>query len=166
MLSNFLKEYGGKVMGLIVPPDFQRLFELEVKRKELDDISSMLQARQKHCSRMFIPKKYKDQIACNRLRDEIDAKIQTETEKPYYSAGHAFVCFDSLRSMSRCLIEFERLTPLGAVQTCLFTIKDKIGACFHKRRFRSTSTFGKFVDVDVEAELTESPERYIYILIY
>ena len=48
----------------------------------------------------------KDQRILKQI-DEIENKIQKETEIPVYSSGHAFVCFDSLLSANKCLFMFK-----------------------------------------------------------
>jgi hypothetical protein len=43
-LNLILRENGGKVLDVVVIPDFQSLFDLEVEKKELEDLHMLVSA--------------------------------------------------------------------------------------------------------------------------
>ena len=43
-LNIMLNPIGGRVLDVIVVPDFQRLFDLEIEKKDLDDLHILVQA--------------------------------------------------------------------------------------------------------------------------
>jgi len=43
-----LKPIGGKVLDVVVIPDFQSLFDLETARKDLDDLHTLIEAQKPH----------------------------------------------------------------------------------------------------------------------
>jgi hypothetical protein len=54
-----LRESNGKVLGVIMVPDFQKHFELEMKKKEIEDLASLLHIQEPCCLRTFKRKKYR-----------------------------------------------------------------------------------------------------------
>ena len=47
-----------------------------------------------------VPKRYKDIDSYNNKLDRLDDKLLKETLKPFKPSGHAFVCFDSVKSVN------------------------------------------------------------------
>eukprot|EP00826_Nyctotherus_ovalis_P016895 TRINITY_DN1492_c0_g1_i7.p1 TRINITY_DN1492_c0_g1~~TRINITY_DN1492_c0_g1_i7.p1 ORF type:complete len:281 (-),score=103.35 TRINITY_DN1492_c0_g1_i7:1001-1843(-) len=48
-LNTFLKSLGGKVLAVTVQPDFEKLFRLEVEKKEMEETATALQSRPIGC---------------------------------------------------------------------------------------------------------------------
>ncbi len=160
-LNGFLKTIGGRVLGVIVQPDFERLFRLEVEKKETEEIANALQSQPINCCfRCLLPDYLKDSEKSNEARTRLDNEIQKETETPFLAAGHAFVCFDSAISMQYCLQEFKRVGLFDALQMSCISCRDRCLSCFGSSRPRMTSTFGKYIEMDIETEHQTSPERY------
>jgi len=79
----------------------------------------------------------------------LEAKIDAEIGKPFWSSGHAFVCFDSINSV-RIILEKFRFSPISALKIGLMTVQDKAKMALAPSRERNVSTFDKFYDVDQE----------------
>jgi len=159
-LNAFLKPIGGKVLGVVVQPDFEKLFRLEIQKKEIDEMANVLQSRPMGCCfRCLLPGYLKDAEKAQEAKNRIDNEIQKETETPFLASGHAFVCFDSTLSMQYCIQEFKRVSLLDALQMVCIGMREKCKACFTSTRPRMTSTFGKYVEMDLETEHQTSPEK-------
>ncbi len=160
-LNAFLKPIGGRVLGVVVQPDFERLFKLEVEKKEIDEIANVLQSRPMGCCfRCLLPGYLKNPGKALEAKNRLDNEIQKETESPFLASGHAFVCFDSTFSMQYCLQEFKRVSLLDALQMTCISIRERCKACFTATRPRMTSTFGKYIEMDLETEHQTNPEKY------
>lgn len=44
-LDTLLKPVNGKVLDVVVIPDFQKLFELESEKRDLEDLHTMIEAQ-------------------------------------------------------------------------------------------------------------------------
>ncbi len=160
-LNGFVKPIGGRVLGVVVEPDFESLFRLEIEKKEMEEIANALQSRPVGCCfRCLLPDYLRDTERSNEARTRVDNEIQKETERPFLAAGHAFVCFDSAISMQCCLQEFKRVGLLDLLHMSCISCRDRCKACFGAARPRMTSTFGKYIEMDIETEHQSSPERY------
>ncbi len=79
---------------------------------------------------------------------KLEEKIDNEVMKPFMSAGHAFVCFDSVKSVDLCIKNFT-VGPFAAMKLSYYSIKDKVSYAFKPYRNRNKSTFDKFEDNDL-----------------
>jgi hypothetical protein len=160
-LNTFLKSFGGKVLSVTVQPDFERLFRLEVQKKEIEETATALQSRPTgYCFQCLLPNYLKDPDKLIEAKNLLDNEMQKETEKPFLASGHAFVCFDSGRSLQYCLQEFKRMSIINAIQVSCISLRDKIKSYFTSTRTRATSTFGKYIEMDIETENQLSSEGY------
>ena len=164
MLNNYLKHFGGKILEVEIVPDIQKMFQNEMKRKDIEDISKLVHSSFLNCpTRLLIPSKYLDSSQIKQAIDLLDINIQKETEKPFMCSGHAFVCFDSVHSMERCLQEFMRVDFFKTIKMGFFAIKERICNFINSRRFRTTSTFGHYAEMDIETENIDRPENEMQI---
>jgi hypothetical protein len=58
-------------------------------------------------SNACIPKKITDVDSYNEKMEKLEYKLIDETLKPFKPSGHAFVCFDSIKSVNICLNHFK-----------------------------------------------------------
>ena len=152
-LNSFLKPIGGRVLSIVVQPDFEKIFKLEVEKKEIEEVATMLQSRPIGCCfRCMLPSYLKDPEQLIATKSKIENEIQKATETPYLASGHAFVCFDSTYRMEYCLHEFKRIGIFDTLYMLCIALKEKCRACFTSSRSRMTSTFGKYIEMDLEAE--------------
>lgn len=79
------------------------------------------------CVDCFIPKKYKVDEDYNVEMDNLENKMTDETMKPFINSGHAFICFDSVKSLNIILKHF-RITPTQHIKIFLVGIKDKLNS--------------------------------------
>ena len=79
------------------------------------------------CVDCFIPKKYKVDDDYNVEMDNLENKMMDETMKPFINSGHAFICFDSVKSLNIILKHF-RITPTQHIKIFLVGIKDKLNS--------------------------------------
>ena len=160
-LNAFLKPISGRVLGVVVQPDFERLFNLEIQKKEIEEIANVLQSRPMGCCfRCLLPGYLKDPNKASDAKNRLDNEIQKETEIPFLASGHAFVCFDSTLSMQYCLQEFKRVSLFDALHMTCISLRERCRACFAGTRPRMTSTFGKYIEMDIETEHQTSPDKY------
>jgi len=143
-LNGYLKPFGGRILGIVIQPDFERLFKLEIEKKELEELVNVIQSQPMGCCfSCLLPGYLKDAEKAAEENARIDNEIQKETETPFLASGHAFVCFDSALSMQHCLHEFKRVSLLEILQLNCISCRDRLKACFGYTRPRMTSTFGK-----------------------
>ena len=101
-----LKPVRGKVLDVVVIPDYQQLFDLEVEKKDLEDLNILVHAQgppkacAKCCIRALWTRSY-DSI--EERQHWLELEIDKEIEKPILSSGHAFVVLDSVNSLNFCL---------------------------------------------------------------
>ena len=110
VLNEQLEHYESKVLGIIVVPDYNKLTELEEKRKDLEDLSQLLGVQEPTWMRIWVRKKYRTEEYYQQELEKIEQKMQELIKNPIKSSGHAYVVFDSYFSMSKCLQKF-RDTP-------------------------------------------------------
>jgi len=160
-LNTFLKSLGGKVLSVTVQPDFERLFRLEVQKKEIEETATALQSRPTgYCFQCLLPSYLKDPDKLMEEKNSLDNEMQRETERPFLASGHAFVCFDSGKSLQYCLEEFKRMSIINTIQVSCISLRDKIKSYFVSSRNRATSTFGKYIEMDIETENQLNSENY------
>lgn len=58
-----------------------------------------------------IPLRYRNPESFKNRVDHLETKLLDETLKPFKSSGHAFVCFDSVKSANLVLQKF-RIGPI------------------------------------------------------
>jgi hypothetical protein len=102
------------------------------------------------------PKVFRTDYSIELKLRQIEQKLQDETEKPVYSSGHAFVCFDSLQAAYRCLSQFQEQT--------FSKLKIQFRALFEKARAptKMTSTFGRFQD-ELDNDILEQENVQIIV---
>jgi len=89
-------------------PNYQVLLKLERERNQLLDLKNLINKKESSFVRRYLfPEIYRKDIRILNQIEEIENKIQKETEIPVYSSGHAFVCFDSLLSANKILFMFK-----------------------------------------------------------
>lgn len=89
-------------------PNYQKLLELERERNQLLDLKNLINKKENSFVRKFMfPEIYRKDKRILKQIEDIEIKIQKETEIPVFSSGHAFVCFDSLLSANKCLFMFK-----------------------------------------------------------
>jgi len=98
-------------------------------------------------------------------REKIDNEIQRESERRFLSSGHAFICFDTMKTMRKAS-EFLHLDPKKIINFTMNNAQNFQLGLYRKRSIRF-STFMKFEDEvehlaerykDVELFMKESPE--------
>jgi hypothetical protein len=50
-----------------------------------------------------VPRQLKNQVTFQQKMDRLENKLIDETLKPFKPSGHAFVCFDSIKSVNMVL---------------------------------------------------------------
>jgi hypothetical protein len=60
--------------------------------------------------------------------DHLENKLLDETLKPFKPSGHAFVCFDSIKSVNLVLQHF-KMTPGRYCKLMGMQIKEKVSSC-------------------------------------
>lgn len=127
---------------------------LESKIFDLRDLQMLIGAHDIHFS-CCIPGQYKNQRSFQERIDRLEEKLDLETLKPFKPSGHAFVCFDSTRSVNQVLQHY-RVTPIQYARLLCLQLKDKIESCFAQcsgnPRDRVQSTFIKFDELDAQVQ--------------
>ena len=103
------KHGGGKVIDITFIPDYSKMLELEIVKGEITDLRKLINLSDQDSliKRIFLPKIYRSDVVIQKELDIIEQKFQEEIQKPVYSSGHAFVCFDSLLSSHVCLNNYQ-----------------------------------------------------------
>ncbi|CDW80986.1 transmembrane protein 63c [Stylonychia lemnae] len=154
-LNLMLEPIQGKVLDVVVIPDFQRLFDLEIEKKDLDDLHHLVAAHgSPGCGRQAIFKCLWTQSSSVQERQvQLDQDIQNEIEKPFLSSGHAFVVLDSVKSLNHC-VQQSNMTPTYAWRLAKVSVKENIQQFFSQKFKRTMSqdrqTFNQFEDEDLE----------------
>lgn len=76
-------------------------------------------------SNICLPNRYKDQDYVQSKIDKLEQKSLDETIKPFRPSGHAFVCFDSIKSVNIVLNHF-RMSPWKYAKLFCLHLRDKI----------------------------------------
>ena len=132
-------------------PNYKHLLELERKRNHLLDLKNLINKEEGSFVRKYMfPKIFQTDKRILQKIEEIENKIQCETEKPVFSSGHAFVCFDSLLSADKCLFMYRE----GLCKKLKLKLDHMWDGVKHPRRyFTSSKTFQKFKEDDLETEI-------------
>jgi hypothetical protein len=155
---------GGKVVDINFIPNYKGLLKLESKRTEITDLRNLIMNKETSCvRRWFFPRVYRTEESIKKELDRIDKKMQTFTEMPVVSSGHAFICFDSLLSCYRCLNEFQE-TTWTSFQLKLKNIWEGIKRK-ESENIRSSGGFGKFQDEDLEMEMISIEKDKVNIMV-
>lgn len=113
----------------------------------------------------FIPRRYTNSEKFDIKMAKLEEKMLQETLKPFKPSGHAFVCFDSVKSASLCMSKF-RIGPISYLKLMFLQLRDKIKNCFnphYRNRSRIQSTFIKFEDLDARSQV-EIMEESVLIM--
>lgn len=158
-MNQMLQPVEGKVLDVVVIPDFQQLFDFETEKKELEDLHMLVSTHgepgcvTRCCFGLCYTYGDVRRIAVTERMELLEAQIEKEIEKPFMSSGHAFVVVDSMRSLDYCVRQ-SKLTPRTAWQLTKVALKESVTGCFvqpaNRIGSRSISTFNKFDDEDIE----------------
>lgn len=156
------RENFGRVVDVNFIPDYKVLLKLERKRNEITDLKNLISTKENTCvRRLFYPKVFQSEVSIQNKLERIENKIQEETEKPVFSSGHAFVCFDSLLAAYKCLSAFEEGTWKK--------VSIRMSALWEESKFKrsikrmQTSTFRKFEDEDLEKEMMDPDKVHLIV---
>ena len=154
-LNLMLEPVRGRVLDVVVIPDFQRLFDLEIEKKDLEDLHHLMAAQgEQGCLRQSCFRAlWTQRTSVAERQQHLEQEVQRETEKPFLSSGHAFVVLDSVRSLNHALQQ-SRMTPTYAWRLAKVSLKESLQRlCAATRVQRSLSerqTFNQFEDEDLE----------------
>lgn len=149
VLERVIGPHGGEVLAVHLVPDFVNQLELEGKILDLKDLQMLISASDNSYN-CCVPRQLKNQVTFQRKMDRLENKLIDETLKPFKPSGHAFVCFDSIKSVNMVLQHF-RVTPIQYAKLVCLQLRDKITACLNftdSNRSRIQSTFIKFEEID------------------
>jgi len=153
-LDTLLKPVNGKVLEVVVIPDFKKLFELENEKKDLEDLHTMIESQEqglltRAMMKLFYRSKSNMSIVEHR-QDILNAQIDRQIERPFLSSGHAFVVVDSISSLNYCLKK-TRMTPDYALKVAKASFKDELKQLTKNNLKKDPSqTFAKFEDEDAQ----------------
>ena len=93
----------GKVVDIIIIPDFSKEIEYEIEKYQLIDFKKIIKScnDRYYCS---IPKIYYNEKSINKKIENLENKIKSVEGSEEIPSGQAFVCFDSLLSVETFLI--------------------------------------------------------------
>eukprot|EP00347_Sterkiella_histriomuscorum_P002304 403368673 len=163
-LERVIAPTGGQVLGVILLPDFVNQLVIEGKIKDIKDLQMLIDASGEGKDQYFnccIPQRYKDPQAFQRKLDKLEQKLNEETMKPFKPSGHAFVCFDSIKSVNEVINSF-RLGPSQYAKLLCLQIRDKLQAVLHQpQRDRVQSTFIKFEEMDAQVQMQGAGDQVL-----
>jgi hypothetical protein len=141
-LDTLLKPVNGKVLDVVVTPDFQDLFALESEKKDLDDLHTMVEAQDQgfftKCCLKMVYRSGRNQNVLESRQEEVSNLIDKEIEKPFLSSGHAFVVVDSVLSLNYCLMQ-TRITPSYAWKLAKLSFKEDLKQIMKKNLQKNPS---------------------------
>lgn len=127
-LNRELKFINGRVLAIINIPDFEKFFNLELEKLDLDDLIMQPENKEPALKKCFVAKKYRSQQYYEKEKNAIEDKIEEQILKPVLSSGHAFVCFDTIESANYCLNKF-RLNVSDGFKLTMKNLKDSCTSC-------------------------------------
>ena len=106
-----------------------------------------------------LPSKYLADSTFEKKIEKLEDRLIDETLKPFVPSGHAFVCFDSTRSLEACLAKF-RMGPCDYAKYVSLYMWEKITSCFSRcsgdaeiNRSRTKSTLFRYGEIEDELVL-------------
>ena len=106
-LDNFLAQTNsGKVIDINFIPNYQKILQYEKKRNEIKDLRLLISKKKPLLKCCFSSIYWSDEAIDHELT-KIENKLQELTEDFVYSAGHAFICFDSLTAAYQILKNYK-----------------------------------------------------------
>lgn len=105
-LNSFLREKGGRVVEVVLFPDFQKLIKLEIDREKTILMKNLYENDYPPPPARCMPR-----AALNREHyllelEDIEKEIQDATMTPYWNSGHAVIAFNSLESVEKVLFHY------------------------------------------------------------
>lgn len=104
-LNGFLKQklidgkVNSKILSCVILPDYSTIAKLEIEKKNLEDNYRII-SDCKPWSTFFIPKYYLHMMYLKKKLREVDYEIDKEITKQLKGSKTAFVCIESLTSIS------------------------------------------------------------------
>ena len=102
ILDRVIGPAGGEVLAVHLVPDFVNQLELEGKILDLKDLQMLISAQDNNFS-CCVPRQLKNHDTFQSKMDRLEGRLINETLKPFKPSGHAFVCFDSIKSVNLVL---------------------------------------------------------------
>ena len=143
------------------------MFQIESKIRDLKYFKMLLDAGEQTHFFCCVPRDFKDFDKFEKKLERYDEKILEETLKPFVPSGHAFVCFDSTRSIESCEKYF-KVSMMDYVRYgCSILGRNIITCCGYftdQTRQRSMSTLGKFQSQIEDIELEEQYKNAVLMI--
>ena len=177
-IKNFLESIGdnGKILSIVVFPDYSRLLHLEKKRlltKDLEMIYTM-EERKPSCFQRCFPETFNSLEEYERKFTEVERKMKDEIEGMIESSGQCFICFNNLKTAEICLQKFATNSVLNIIYSWYVNLRHR--CCFKRnanleRGFfselqfrRKISTFTKYSESIKQEEFELDTSRFFPIM--
>ena len=86
----------GKVISIVLIPDYSKTIDLEIEKSELVDFKKILNRNDIEKNHCCFPKLYSSEESLKDHIEKLENKIKSFEEHQECMSGQAFVCFDSL----------------------------------------------------------------------
>lgn len=163
-LDNFLAQTNsGKVIDINFIPNYQKILQYEKKRNEIKDLRLLISKKKPLLKCCFSSIYWSDEAIDNELT-KIENKLQELTEDFVYSAGHAFICFDSLTAAYQVLKNYKESGWKKFVVKVKSLFSNR--KTFYSSQTKKSSTFQKFNDeYEENDESINDKENNVNILV-
>ena len=177
-IYEYLKEIQdpGKILAIIVFPDYSRLLRLEKTRLAIKDLEMIytMKERKTSCFHRCFPETFNSLEEYERKFTIIEEKMQEEIEGLIESSGQCFLCFNNLKTAEDCMIKFNTTSPFNFIRSIYASLRTR--CCFKRnenleRGFfselkinRKVSTFNKYSESIYREEEEKDTKSFMPIM--
>lgn len=146
----------GKILAIVVFPDYSRLLKLEKQRLTIKDIEMIytMKERKKTCFQRCFPQPFNSLEEYEMKFIRVESKMQEEIEGVIESSGQCFICFNNMKTAENCLRKFNSSSPFIFLLTIYTNLRNRCcvkrnlnlerGFFSELRMKRKISTFNKY----------------------
>lgn len=117
----------GKILAIIVFPDYSRLLKLEKQRLAIKDLEMIytMEERKPSCFQRCFPQTFNSLEEYERKFIEVEKSMQEEIESVIESSGQCFICFNNMKTAENCLRKFNSASPLLILYTFFINLRNR-----------------------------------------
>lgn len=166
----------GKILAILVFPDYSRLLGMEKKRLAIKDLEMiyMMEERKPSCFERCFPETFNSLEEYEKKFTQIEEKMQEEIEGVIESSGQCVLCFNNLKTAEICLKKFNNTSPFNFLISLYVSLRTR--CCFKRnvnlergffselRLKRRISTFFKYSESVYREEEEKNTKSFLPIM--